>query len=98
MDGQVNYDMGDEITRKSVLLECLQLMREKLKAVSKSGRMLEPADKATELMFERKKKKCQILQDLIQAYDSEPVRKALANWQQEIMKADAAGKPHAMKL
>ena len=36
--------------------------------------------------------------DLIHAYESPPVRKALANWQQEIMKEDAAGKPHAMNI
>lgn len=38
--------------------------------------------------FDERQKKCQILRDLIQAYESEPVRKALAEWQIRLMKGE----------
>lgn len=86
-----------EITRKSVLTECLQIQREKWKMCSRKYDTLEPM-KGMEQQWNEQKTKCGLLEDLIHAYESPPVREALANWQQEIMKEDAAGKPHAMKL
>ena len=80
-----------EITRKSVLTECLEIQRDKWKMCSRKYDMLEQ-------QWNEQREKCRLLEDLIHAYESPPVRKALANWQQEIMKEDAAGKPHAMKL
>ena len=86
-----------EITRKSVLTECLEIQRDKWKMCSRKYDMLEPM-KGMEQQWNEQREKCRLLEDLIHAYESPPVRKALANWQQEIMKEDAAGKPHAMKL
>ena len=73
-----------EITRKSVLIECLQIMRQELMMVSKKYDGLEPAERMEEA-WEQGRKKIAILEDLIHAYDSEPVRSALAGWQLDIM-------------
>lgn len=76
--------MDGEITRKSVLIECLQIMREELDICSKKYNGLEPKE-GMEEAWQQARQKVQILQELIQAYDSEPVRAALANWQREVM-------------
>ena len=76
--------MQGEITRKSVLLECLSIMREELRICSKGYNCLEPA-KGMEEAWEQGRRKVQILQHMIQAYESEPVRKALADWQKDVM-------------
>ena len=73
-----------EITRKSVLLECLSIMREEQRICSKNYNCLEPA-KGMEEAWNQGRKKIQILEDMIHAYDSEPVRKALADWQKDVM-------------
>ena len=83
--------------RKSVMVECLKIMREKRNLCSEKYDGLMPK-KGMEQQFFDQKKKCEILEDLIHALDSEPVRKALADWQKEIMKEDAAGKPHKMTI
>ena len=71
-----------EITRKSVLLECLSIMREEQRICSKGYNSLEPA-KGMEEAWEQGRVKIRILQEIIQALDSEPVLRALANWQKE---------------
>lgn len=76
--------MTGEITRKSVLIECLQIMREELAICSKKYNGLEPME-GMEEKWEKGREKVRILQELIQGYDSEPVRAAMANWQQEVM-------------
>ena len=73
-----------EINRKSVLLECLSIMRAELRVCSKDYNGLIPADRMEEA-WEQGRQKVKILEDLIHAYDSEPVRVALADWQKEIM-------------
>ena len=78
--------MKGEITRKSVLIECLQIMRQELAVCSKHYNGMEPA-RGMEEAWEQGRKKVQILQDLIHAYDSEPVRAAIAGWQQEVMES-----------
>lgn len=83
-----------EITRKSVLLECLSIMRQELAICSKTYNGLEPK-KGMEEAWEQGRVKVQILEDMIHAYDSEPVRKALADWQLEIMEQ---GPERAMKF
>lgn len=85
------------ITRKSVLIECLELQRNKLRMYSKNGRMLEPI-RGSEDLFREQQEKCKILEELIHAYDSEPVRAALHGWQEQIMKEDAEGKPHQLTI
>lgn len=73
-----------EITRKSVLIECLQIMRQELMMCSKRYDTLEPAERMEEA-WEQGRQKIAILEDLIHAYESEPVRRALADWQKDIM-------------
>ena len=73
-----------EITRKSVLLECLSIMRRELMIASKKYNGLEPA-KGMEEAWEQGREKIRILEELIHAYESEPVRRALADWQKDIM-------------
>ena len=41
-----------------------------------------------EEQFYELEKKCGILRELIQAYESEPVRAALAEWQSRLMKGE----------
>ena len=86
-----------EVTRKAVLIECLEIQREKWKMCSKKYDTLEPM-KGMERQWKEQGDKCKLLEDLIHAYDSPPVRKALANWQTEIMKEEAAGKPHQLNI
>ena len=71
-----------EITLKSTLLECLSIMREEQRIVSKNYNCLEPA-KGMEEAWEQGRRKIQILQEHIQSLDSEHVLKALAEWQKE---------------
>ena len=71
-----------EITRKSVLLECLSIMREEQRICSKNYNCLEPA-KGMEEAWKQGRRKIAILQEMIQALDSEPVLRAIAGWQQE---------------
>lgn len=73
-----------EITRKSVLLECLSIMREEQRICSKGYNSLEPAD-GMEEAWEQGRRKITILQEIIQALDSEPVLRAMAGWQKEEM-------------
>lgn len=73
-----------EITRKSVLLECLSIMREEQRICSKGYNCLEPA-KGMEEAWEQGRRKIELLEDIIHALDSEPVLRAMANWQKEIV-------------
>ena len=74
-----------EITKKSVLLECLSIMRSELAVCSTNYNGLAPA-KGMEEAWSQGRRKIQILEELIHAYDSEPVRKAIAEWQIEVEK------------
>lgn len=82
-----------EITRKSVLLECLSIMRSELAICSKHYNGLEPAQ-GMEQAWREGQQKVEILKDLIHAYESEPVRAALADWQKDVMDNG----PSALKL
>ena len=50
--------------------------------------------KGMEKEFHEQEQVCRVLREMIQALESEPVRKAMANWQQEVM----ANGPTALKL
>lgn len=73
-----------EINRKSVLMECLSIMREELRIMSRNYNSREPAP-GMEEAFAQGEKKIQILMDLIHSYDNEKVRNALADWQKDVM-------------
>jgi hypothetical protein len=45
--------------------------------------------------FDEYEQKCAVLRELIQAYESEPVRAALADWQVRLMKGE---KPNTKDL
>lgn len=73
-----------EVTKRNVLLECLGWMERIKKAYSKNEEGREPEEKYREAFIEYEKK-CEVLRELIRALESEPVRDAMANWQ-ELMK------------
>ena len=74
-----------EVTRKSVLLKCLHIMQQEFRMTSKEYNGREPA-KGLEEIWAVQRKEISVLEDMIQALDSEPVRAALADWQMEVMK------------
>lgn len=76
--------MMSTITRKSVLLECLEYERGILKLCSQNheGRI---AAKGEEDLFRDQKQKIRILQEMIHALDNESVRKAMADWQKDVI-------------
>ena len=79
--------MEEKLTRRNVLLECLEMMRMRMKVVSvnREGRVPIPGYE-DELVL--RQKKCRVIQDMIQALESEPVRAAMANWQIMLMKGE----------
>ena len=83
-----------EINRKSVLLECLSIMREELGICSKNYNGLIPKE-GMEEAWEQARRKVKILEELIHAYDCEKVRVALADWQKEVMQE---GPPKSIKF
>jgi len=86
-----------EITRKSVLTECLEYERGLWKLCSRKYDTLVPME-GMEDKWDEQREKCRILEDLIHAYDSKPVQDALANWQKRIMKEDKEGKEHRLTI
>lgn len=73
-----------EITRRSVLLDALGREEAVMAACSRDGKKLEPMPGLQE-MFEAQKERCRLLREMIQALESEPVRRSIASWQKEIM-------------
>jgi len=82
-----------EINLKTVLTECLQDRRHVLNICSKDYKGLEPA-RGMEEVWQRERKKVDILEDAVHAVQSEPVRQAMADWQKEVMEHG----PSALKL
>ena len=73
------------VTKRETLLECLDLMKRFRNCFSQKGIGLAPIDRYTAL-FTEYDEKCQILREMIQALESEPVRQAMADWQKEVMR------------
>lgn len=82
-----------EITRKSVLLECLEYERGIMRLCSEDHQGRLPAKGEEDLFFDQQKK-CKILEELIHALDSPVVRGVLADWQKDVMQNG----PTALKL
>ena len=76
--------MSGEITRKSTLIKCLGIIRSELEICSEHYNGLTPK-KGMEQLWQECRQEVEILKDLIHAYDSEPVRAALADWQKDVM-------------
>lgn len=74
--------MDRNVTRREVLLECLEIIRLEWKMTSKSYNCLEPKE-GMEAAFDDCLKKCVVLQQLIQALENEPVRAAIAKFLDE---------------
>ena len=72
------------VTRRDVLSECLIIMRKLRDSFSKDRNGIR-GEERYQALFDEYDLKCQILMELIQANESEPVTRALANWQKEIM-------------
>ena len=85
-----------EITTRNVLLECLEYERDIWKRVSKKYGLV-PAEGLDE-EWEAQRRKCEILQDLIQALESEPVRRSIAGWQRELMQEPEKARAEAMRF
>ena len=73
-----------EINKRSVLIECLAIMREELQICSKNWNGLEPKE-GMEEAWQQCRQKIEILKEIIQSLQSETVRRALADWQKELM-------------
>ena len=73
-----------EANKLSVLKECLEYERDLWKLCSKNYDRLEPM-KGLEEQFAEQKAKCEILSDMIQALQNENVRRAMADWQKDLM-------------
>ena len=82
-----------EITRKSVLLECLEYERGIMRLCSEDHQGRLPAKGEEDLFFDQQKK-CKILEELIHSLDSPVVRRILADWQKDVMQNG----PTALKL
>ena len=68
-----------EITRRSVLEECLKQKEGFLRLVSKDKQGREPV-RGMEKEFDEMAVKCRILREVIQDYESPEVREAAARW------------------
>ena len=73
-----------EITRRSVLLDALEREEAVMASCSMNGMKLVPI-RGYEEMFRGQREKCRLLREMIQALESEPVRREIANWQRDIM-------------
>ena len=74
-----------EITKRETLLECLDIMKKFRNNFSQRGYGMAPIERYTAL-FDEYDKKCEILREMIQALESEPVRKALSDWQKQVIR------------
>ena len=82
-----------EVTKRETLLECLDLMKKFRACFSHKGMGMIPTPRYAAL-FKEYDEKCRILREMIQALESEPVRKALANWQQMVIEKG----PEALRM
>lgn len=98
-DGRGEEEMIREIepTRRGILKEYLEIEEAALRSESKNMSKLEPKQ-GRERQWELRRKRCGLLRDMIQALESEPVRKAMSDWQRLIMEEDEKGKRHRMTL
>lgn len=98
-DGRGEEEMIREIepTRRGILKEYLEIEEAALRVESKNMSKLEPKE-GRERQWDYRRKRCGLLRDMIQALESEPVRKAMSDWQRMIMEEDEKGKRHRMTL
>lgn len=73
-----------EVTLRSTLIDCLQIKRQELGICSKHYDGLEPA-KGMEMAWDIHRREVKLLEKYIQSLEYEPVRKALADWQIDVI-------------
>ena len=73
-----------EITRRSVLLDALAREESVMAACSVDGKRLEPMPGLTE-MFNAQGERCRLLREMIQAMETDGVRREMAKWQRDVM-------------
>ena len=76
--------MKTERTKRKTLERCLVYLTGLLKMDSKNGAGFEPADENCVETFEILQKDCENIRELIQAMESELVRKTLSDWRNKI--------------
>jgi hypothetical protein len=76
-----------EITRKSILLDCLTREDATRRSFSREARGM-TAIRGFEKEFDEYEKRCRILRDLIQALESTEVTEAMMKWQIRAMKGE----------
>lgn len=86
-----------EPTRRGILREYLEIEEGMLRAYSRNMSKLEPKE-GMEAKWERARKRCQIIREMIQALENDKVQEAMANWQTRIMEEDREGKTHQLIL
>ena len=80
-----------------VMKEILEQEQRAWRICSKRYDTLEPA-KGMESKWDVQRERCEVLREIIQAYESEPVRKAIAGWQEIIMAEDRRGEHHELTI
>lgn len=73
-----------EITKRTVLLDALDREERTLADYSINETKIIPRP-GFQTAFRAQQEKCRILREMIQALESEPVRRAMADWQQEVI-------------
>ena len=76
-----------EVTRRETLLECLDLMTKIRNGFSQKGYGIVPIERYIEL-YDEYDQKCEVIRELIRCVESESVKRALADWQKELMQAE----------
>lgn len=82
---------GENISRRTALLESMWAYEEALVTCSKSGLKLEPME-GQEKKFDALRKKYDLLRELVQALDNALVKQAIAGWQNKLMREKESGK------
>jgi len=79
-----------EITIRAILEEALKREDLLLLGYSRNPSRLEPV-RGFETQFDRQQEKCRLLRELIQSLSAEPVKKAIADWQQDVIDGKETG-------
>ena len=72
--------MNEKRPMRKTLERCLVYLTGLMKMDSKNGLGFEPADESCEQTFDVLRQDCENVRELLQAMESEPVRKTIGNW------------------
>lgn len=82
--------MSREITKRETLLEAVDMMRKIRNSYAQDELGMIPIEKKR-LDYEEYEQKVRILMDMVRALEAEPVKRALAQWQIDIMEGGTDG-------